>query len=135
MSKTSKTLGQLKGSVSQDFQPTFFHDSNPSRPLINRLIYFRIRFRFRRDIRIFKKLRRRLRGLHHIAESCSAVCIPLRSQALQCATCILPESKFSNFVIEYLSEIETDFEKAQACLSGAQMGSNHEQKILVTHSL
>ena len=62
MSKTNKTLGQLKGSVSQDFQPTFFHDSNPSRPLINRRIYFRIRFRFRRDIRIFKKLR----GVHYL---------------------------------------------------------------------
>ena len=67
-----------------------------------------------------------LRSVHPIAESSSAVCI-------------LPESNFSNFVIEYLSEIETDFEKAQACLSGALMGSNHEQKIevenLVTHSL
>ena len=41
-----------KGSVSQDFRPpVFFHDSDPSRPLIKRLKYFRIRFRFRRDIR------------------------------------------------------------------------------------
>ena len=42
----------LKGSVSRDFRPpVFFHDSNPSGPLINRLKYFRIRFRFRRNIR------------------------------------------------------------------------------------
>ena len=55
---------------------------NPSGPLINRLKNFRIRFRFRRDIRD---------------------------------------------VIEYLSEIETKFENTLACLSGAQMGSNHEK--------
>ena len=37
---------ELKG----DFRPPVFHYSNPSEPLINRLKYFRIRFRFRRDI-------------------------------------------------------------------------------------
>ena len=42
--------------MSRDFRPQFFHDSNPSGPLINRLKYFRIVFLFRRDIRIFKKL-------------------------------------------------------------------------------
>ena len=55
---------------------SFFHDSKPSGPLINRLKYFRIRFRFRRDIRIFKKLC----GVHPTAESDSAVCITPRSQ-------------------------------------------------------
>ena len=34
------------------------------------------------------------------------------------------ESNFSNFVIEYLGEIETEFENILACSSGAQMGSN-----------
>ena len=43
-------MKELKGSVSHDFRPPFFHDSNPSRPLMNRLKYSRIRFRFRRDI-------------------------------------------------------------------------------------
>ena len=38
-----------------------------------------------------------------------------------------PESIFSSFVIEYLGEIETEFENTLACLSGAQMGSNHEK--------
>ena len=38
------------------------------------------------------------------------------------------ESIFSNFVIEYLGEIETEFENTLACLSGAQMGSNHAKK-------
>ena len=33
----------------------------------------------------------------------------------------------SNFVIEYLSKIETEFKNTLACLSGAQMGSNHEK--------
>ena len=37
------------------------------------------------------------------------------------------KSIFSNFVIEYLGEIETEFENILACLSGAQMGSNHEK--------
>ena len=37
------------------------------------------------------------------------------------------ESKFSNFVIEYLSEIETKFENTLDCLSGAQIGLNHEK--------
>ena len=32
-----------------------------------------------------------------------------------------------NFVIEYLNKIETEFENTLACLSGAQMGSNHEK--------
>ena len=35
------------------------------------------------------------------------------------------KSIFSNFEIEYLGEIET--ENILACLSGAQMGSNHEK--------
>ena len=37
------------------------------------------------------------------------------------------ESNFSNFVIEYLNKIETEFENTLSCLSGAQMGSNHEK--------
>ena len=37
------------------------------------------------------------------------------------------ESNFSNFVIEYLGEIETEFENTLPCLSGAQMGSNQEK--------
>ena len=32
------------------FRPLFFHDWNPSGPLINRLKYFQIRFKFRRNI-------------------------------------------------------------------------------------
>ena len=38
------------------------------------------------------------------------------------------ETNFSIFVIEYLGEIETEFENTIACLSGAQMGSNHEKR-------
>ena len=34
---------------------------------------------------------------------------------------------FLNFVIEYLGEIETDIENTLACLSGAQIGLNHEK--------
>ena len=37
------------------------------------------------------------------------------------------ESNFLNFVIEYLGEIETEFEYILACLSGAQMGLNQEK--------
>ena len=37
------------------------------------------------------------------------------------------ELNFSNFVIEYLGKIKTEFENTLACLSGAQMGSNHEK--------
>ena len=60
----------------------FFHDSNPSGPLINRPKYFRIQLRFCQDIQIFKKLR----GVHPTAESDSAVCCIRRSQALRCAS-------------------------------------------------
>ena len=49
-------LNCFKGSVSQDSLPSFFHDSNPSRPQINRLTYLRIQFWFRWDIQIFTKL-------------------------------------------------------------------------------
>ena len=38
------------------------------------------------------------------------------------------KSNFSNFVIEYFSEIKKEFENTLACLSGAQMGSNHAKK-------
>ena len=40
-----------------------------------------------------------------------------------------PESNVSNFVIEYLCKIETEFKNSfsLACLSGAQMGLNHEK--------
>ena len=38
------------------------------------------------------------------------------------------ESNFSNFVIEYLGEIETEFENTLACLSGAQMVLNPDKK-------
>ena len=64
------------------FNLNFFHDSNPSRPLINRLKYFLILFRFWRDIQIFKKLR----GVHHTAESSCALCMPPWSQAPRCAS-------------------------------------------------
>ena len=37
------------------------------------------------------------------------------------------EFKFSNFVIEYLGEIETKSENIYACLSVAWMGSNQEK--------
>ena len=36
----------LKRVCHEIFDPYFFPDSNPSRPMINRLKYFRIRFRF-----------------------------------------------------------------------------------------
>ena len=46
-------LQDLKGAVSRDFQPLFFfHESNPSGPLINRLKWFFLKIRFREDIRI-----------------------------------------------------------------------------------
>ena len=32
------------------------------------------------------------------------------------------ESIFSSFMLEYLGEIETEFENTLPCLSGAQMG-------------
>ena len=39
-----QSIHSVKGSVSRDFRPLFFYDSNPSGPLINRPKYFRIRF-------------------------------------------------------------------------------------------
>ena len=65
------------------FRPVFFHDSNLSRPLINRLKYLQIRCWFCLDIRSFRKLR----GVHvhPTAESNSLVCITPRSQAPQFA--------------------------------------------------
>ena len=72
----------LKKSVSQDFRPPiFFHDLNPSGPLIKRLKYFGIRFQFCQDIQIFKKLC----GVHPTAESELAVCIIPQSRAPGCA--------------------------------------------------
>ena len=74
----------VKRSVSRDFGPPFFFMIRPiyCRPLINRLKYFRIWFRFRRDIRILKKLR----GAHPITDLDSAVCIIQQSQTPRCAS-------------------------------------------------
>ena len=42
----------IKGAVSRDFLTLFFfHESNPSEPLINRLKWFFLKIRFREDIR------------------------------------------------------------------------------------
>ena len=38
-----------------------------------------------------------------------------------------PKSECSNFMIEYLGEIETEFDNILACLSVAQMSWNHEK--------
>ena len=57
----------LKGVCHEIFELHFFHDANPSGPLINKLKYFQIWYQFRRDIPIFKKLR----GVHTTAESIS----------------------------------------------------------------
>ena len=87
-------------------------------------------------------LRDHLRGVLHTAEIVSVVCTEMIS-----AVCNTPPRsslryvahRGDNFVIEYLDEIETEFENTLACLSGAQMVSNHEKKLevenLVTHSL
>ena len=70
----------LKGMCHNIFYLYFFHDSNPSGPLIKRLKHFRILFRIRRDIWIFKKLH----GVHHTVDSDSTVCI--KSQDPRCAS-------------------------------------------------
>ena len=64
------------------------------------------------------------------------MCITPRSQAPQCASHrgvklrgVHPttESNFSDFMIEYLGGIETEFENTSASYSGAKMGLNHEK--------
>ena len=64
------------------FDLQFFHDSNPSGPLINRLKYFRILFRFRQDFRSQSCLR----GVQHTKEIISAVCYIPRKSSQRCAT-------------------------------------------------
>ena len=39
------------------------------------------------------------------------------------------ESNISNFVIEYLGEIEAELENTLPCLSEARMGLNHGKKL------
>ena len=73
----------FKGSVSQDFRPQFFSPwFEPIWALINSLQYFRIGFRFRRDIRSQSDLR----GAQHTAEIISAVCNIPRRLSLRCAS-------------------------------------------------
>ena len=43
---------ELKGQCHEIFDLYFFHESNPSGPLINRLKWFCLKIRFRKDIRI-----------------------------------------------------------------------------------
>ena len=75
------------------------------------------------------------------AEIISSVCCTPRRSSLQCVAhrgdffetwshglhprCAAHHG--DNFVIEYLSEIETKLENTLACLSGAQMDLNHEK--------
>ena len=61
---------------------SFFHDSNPSRLLMNRLKYFWIQIQCRKDIWIFKNLY----GVEPTAKSDSAVCIIPWSLTLRCAS-------------------------------------------------
>ena len=75
MCKVFTVTGTLRECVTRFLTSINFHDSNPSRPLMNRLKYFQIRFQFRWDIWIYKKLH----NLDHTVESDSAVCITLRS--------------------------------------------------------
>ena len=103
----SELVSALKRVRHKIFDLHFFHDSNPSGPLINRLKYFRIQFRFRPDIQILKKLRGvhptflrcaahcgiKLCSVHHTAESSnhnflknSVVCIPQQSQTSRCTS-------------------------------------------------
>ena len=59
--------------MSRDFgPPVFFHHFNQPGPLTNGLKYFRIWFRFRRDIRILiaKKLTRRNKKYSILERSC-----------------------------------------------------------------
>ena len=74
---------ELKGVCHEIFELHLFQDSNPSVHLINRLKYFLIRFRFCRDILIFKKLH---------------VCIIPRSQTPGCASYhgVSPQLGFMN---------------------------------------
>ena len=55
----------LKGVCHEIFYLHFFHDLNPSRPLIHRLKYFWSRFQFHQDIKFFKKIP----GVHHTVDS------------------------------------------------------------------
>ena len=41
------------------------------------------------------------------------------------------ESKFSNFMIEYLGEIDTEFANTLVFLSGARIDSNHKNKLKI----
>ena len=77
--ETAVSVYILKSEVTRFSTSSFFHYLNPSGPLINRLKYFRIRFRFRQDIKMFKKLL----GVHPTGESSSAVCITQRSQEMK----------------------------------------------------
>ena len=72
-------LCSLKGVCHEIFDPYFFHDSNPSGPLINSLKYFRIRFR------------NDLRCVQHTAKIISVLCITpwrwfLYTETQRCAT-------------------------------------------------
>ena len=53
----------VKGAVSRDFRPIFFHKSNPSGPLINKLKWFFLKIRFRKDIRYWSLKNSTLRRL------------------------------------------------------------------------
>jgi hypothetical protein len=68
-----KTLLVLKGQSNEIFDPRFFHQSSLLRSLIIILKYFRIWFRFRRNIYVESALCRiaqsRLRAVPHSVES------------------------------------------------------------------
>ena len=100
-----------KGVCHGIFDLYFFMIRTHLGPWYNRVKYFRIQFRIRREIR----------------SQSSKNSIP------RCDAHRGVSKKF-----EYLDEIETEFENTLPSLSGAQMGSNHEKievENLVTHSL
>ena len=133
----------FKESVSRDFWLLFFfHDSNPSGPLINRVKNFRIRFRFHVKplfILLISSFMIELFTPKRISPDW-----PFKSNqrlTLQCSVwlrCVMHTTEQYDahrgawlrggmHTAEFLKNlnIDTEFENTLPCLSGAKMGLNH----------
>ena len=118
-----------------DFQYNFHSNSLRHHREIT-IVKFRIKLTFGKLLisRCASHLGTWLRGMKDTAESDSRVWCRLRSFLgtffLRTPWSLTPlyETHHKAFEVEYLCEMETEFENTLACLSGTQMGSNHGKK-------
>ena len=125
--------------MSRDFLPSLFFNANTYGPLINSLNVFDFGYNFAKvSIKKFENsdysthcawhLGDKIQNVHLVLYFDSVVCILTLRGSCQCG--VWPRgvaNRGVSYKFKYLGKIKTGFERIFTCLSGDQMGWNHEQ--------